>query len=394
MTPFILMLLSMSAFAHFLLVRWLFRCFPALLRRKWWVIGAAALTVQSIPVLRQVVHETVGGFWPTVYAIATVELMIVLIGAFVLGPIYVFAVLARDGARLARWIRKQPKPPAPAPEAVSRRLILERTGGLAVYGITGAALGWGMARGRHAFEVDELVVEIPNLPKALEGYTIAQVSDIHVGVFVGERELDEGFEPVQRLKPDLVVVTGDLVDFEPKYAEVLARKLGSLRARDGVTAILGNHDYYAGADEVLRVLRGAGIEMLVNQGRVVRPKDGGGFALLGVDDLSATFRGGQGPYLDGALRTVPPDLPRILLAHQPLYFLDAAGHVALQLSGHTHGGQINPGFRPVDLLMSFVAGKYERDGSTLYVNRGFGVAGPPARIGAPPEVTKIVLVSG
>jgi uncharacterized protein len=86
-------------------------------------------------------------------------------------------------------------------------------------------------------------------------------------------------------------------------------------------------------------------------------------------------------------------LPRILLAHQPSYFREAAGRVALQLSGHTHGGQINPGFRPADLLMEFVHGRYEREGSTVWVNRGFGVAGPPSRVGAPPEITKIVIVS-
>ena len=88
------------------------------------------------------------------------------------------------------------------------------------------------------------------------------------------------------------------------------------------------------------------------------------------------------------------DLPRIVLSHQPKTFRDMAGKCALQLSGHTHGGQINPGFRPADLVFEFVAGRYERAGSTLWVNRGFGTAGPPSRVGAPPEVTKIVLVAG
>ena len=90
---------------------------------------------------------------------------------------------------------------------------------------------------------------------------------------------------------------------------------------------------------------------------------------------------------------VPAEVPRILLSHQPTTVDYWAGKVALQLSGHTHGGQINPGFRPADLLMRYVSGRYERSGTTLYVNRGFGVVGPPARVGAPPEVTKIVLVS-
>jgi hypothetical protein len=90
---------------------------------------------------------------------------------------------------------------------------------------------------------------------------------------------------------------------------------------------------------------------------------------------------------------VRSDAPRVLLAHQPNYFDTASARVGLQLSGHTHGGQINPGFRPADLFMRYVSGRYEENGSTLWVNRGFGVAGPPARVGAPPEVTKIVLVT-
>jgi predicted MPP superfamily phosphohydrolase len=114
-----------------------------------------------------------------------------------------------------------------------------------------------------------------------------------------------------------------------------------------------------------------------------------------VDDIqgrSGRSPGFNGPDLYEAGKGLDADVPRILLAHQPRYFDEAAGRIALQLSGHTHGGQINPGFCPADLFMRFVAGRYEREGSTLWVNRGFGVAGPPSRVGAPPEVTKIVII--
>jgi hypothetical protein len=258
----------------------------------------------------------------------------------------------------------------------------------------GSLLGWGMVRGRHAFQLDELVVKIPGLPKALDGYTIAQVSDIHAGAFVTERELREGFELVSRIKPDMVVATGDLVDFEAGWAPLFARMFSDLNAPDGHFAILGNHDYYADTWRVTQALAAAKIDLLVNRGLRIRPNDGGGFALLGVDDLWATRVGGAGPDLDRALRDVPEDLPRILLAHQPRYIEQAAGRVALQLSGHTHGGQINPGFSPAAIVMKYVVGRYQVSGTTLYVNRGFGVAGPPSRIHSPPEVTKVVLVSG
>ena len=282
--------------------------------------------------------------------------------------------------------------PEPA-TGMTRRQMVEGIGGAAVFGATGSMLGWGMVRGRHAFQLDEVPLRIAGLPRSLDGYVIAQISDIHAGAFMGDRELDEGLALVRRARPDLVVVTGDVVDFDPVYAAPTARMLADLPARDGVTAILGNHDYYAGADVVIDALRAGGIRMLRNEGVVIRPGDGGGFALLGVDDLSAHRRGREGPRLDRALAGVGPDLPRILLSHQPATVDLWPGQVAVQLSGHTHGGQINPGFSPVGLFMKYLAGTYLVGGTTLYVNRGFGTVGAPCRVGAPPEVTRFVLVA-
>ena len=221
------------------------------------------------------------------------------------------------------------------------------------------------------------------------------IRDSHVGAFVGDRELDEGFELVRRARPDLVIATGDLVDFEPSQVHPILQRLLAANARDGAYAILGNHEHYAGAAAVADLIRSTKVKLLHNEGLHIRPDDGGGFALLGVDDIqgrNGRTPGFGGPDLGRALASVRPDLPRILLAHQPRFFLESQARIDLQLSGHTHGGQINPGFRPVRAVMEFVAGRYERAGSTLWVNRGFGVTGPPARVGAPPEVTKIILV--
>jgi predicted MPP superfamily phosphohydrolase len=210
---------------------------------------------------------------------------------------------------------------------------------------------------------------------------------------VGDRELDEGLSLVRAMRPDLAVVTGDLVDFEVRYAERLAGALRRLPTRDGVFAVLGNHDYYCDFKAVTAVMQRADVRVLVNDGCTIRPEDGGGFALLGVDDLWARRRHGVGPDLDRAIATVSPEIPRVLLAHHPAYFDVASGRVDLQLSGHTHGGQINPGFHPGELFVRYLAGRYVQGGSTLWVNRGFGVVGPPTRVGTPPEVTKIVLVA-
>ena len=346
-----------------------------------------ALTLASLVAVLRIVSFYVGAYALRVFmAFAMIEMVTVLFGL-------VFASIFLGLSRIVSRVRA-PKGQDEEAKAkmVTRREAVERIAGAVAFGGTGAALGWGVVRGRHAFDLEEVVVKVPNWPKALEGYTIAQVSDVHVGPFIGDRELDEGFELVRRAKPDLVVATGDLVDNDAPYVLELVKRMLKVGARDGAYGILGNHDHYAGPDEVYEIATRAGLRILNNEAVVVRD----GFALVGLDDLAGLTRrtnGYGGPDLAKAVATINRELPRILLAHQPKFFDDAAGQVALQLSGHTHGGQINPGFRPADLVFKYVAGRYERNGSTLWVNRGFGTAGPPSRVGAPPEVTKIVIVS-
>jgi predicted MPP superfamily phosphohydrolase len=372
--------------AHAAVLTWARQVWPGRFVSRWWLAACFALSALA-PVARKVTLATRHPLAESVSAASLFELMFVFAIAL---PLLALAVF-----------RRRPRGNAPREEAPdvlaegteqepSRRDALQTIGGAAVMGTAGLALGWGMTRGRHDYEIRELVVKIPGLPKALDGYTIAQVSDVHSGLFTGPRELAEGLGRVRDVKPDMVVATGDLVDFDKRDAPPLARALADLAPRDGVFGILGNHDYYAGADEVRAAMTRAGITMLVNDARIVRPNDGGGFALLGVDDEWSKKYGAQGPDLARAAASLPKELPRILLAHQPATFRKTAGQVALQLSGHTHGGQI----RPADMLFRWVAGRYERNGSVLYVNRGFGVAGPPVRLGVPPEITKVVLVAG
>lgn len=292
--------------------------------------------------------------------------------------------------------------PRPAADLPGRRDALLGIAGAASFATSGAALGWGAVRGRHDFELVETSVRIPGLPRALDGYVLVQVSDLHVGEFVDEHDLDRGLDLVRRARPDLLVVTGDVVDLDPSVAAMTAARLSALAPRDGVFAILGNHDYYADVGTVRRALTRAGIDVLVDDARLVRPRDGGGFRLVGLDDLSAPKYGGRGPDLARALdrwptapdgRPADRDRPTILLAHQPRQFDEAAGKVALQLSGHTHGLQFDFAARVGRMAQRYVAGRYEKDGSVLWVNRGFGVTGPPSRIGVRPEVTRLVLVS-
>ena len=393
----ILVFLLVSGLAHLLAARWLLSTFakPVSAKRRRIVFAVAGGLSLLLATMRLVssLHETRGA--RTLVAIAMIELGAVFI---TLVPIAIMTLGLRGAFGLARRIRRQEPAAEPPARGVTRRQAIEQVGGISLFGATSTALGWGIVRGRHAFALEEIEVRVKGWPRALDGYVIAQVSDVHVGTFVGERELDEGFELVTKIRPDLVVATGDLVDFESEAVGLLAQRLLRIGARDGACAILGNHDHYAGASDVASRLRAAGVRVLCNESVRLREGDGGGFALLGVDDLQGRTAGGspgfRGPDLTAALRGVEGELPRILLAHQPRYLRESAGRVALQLSGHTHGGQINLGFRPADLLMEYVSGRYERGGTTLYVNRGFGTAGPPSRVGAPPEVTKIVIVAG
>lgn len=300
------------------------------------------------------------------------------------------ALREEDSAEAREDVAPPLAPPTPTNTVLGRREVLASGAAL----LAGPSFGtYAALIGRHDYEVNEVVLRVPGWPRALDGFSIVQLSDIHIGAFVGDFELRRGVELAGAARPDLIVLTGDLLDHDAAFAPRLGEWTTELSplARHGVAAVVGNHDYYAGIDPVLQALRRSGVKTLRNNGIVVG-EPGAEFALLGVDDLWA--RGpGTGPNLDAALAEVPPDLARILLCHQPEFFYENAGHVQLQLSGHTHGGQVALGYNPASLVMphGYVRGRYEKDGGQLYVNRGFGTAGPPARLGSPPEITKLVL---
>ncbi|HTN84861.1 MAG TPA: metallophosphoesterase, partial [Sorangium sp.] len=291
----------------------------------------------------------------------------------------------------------EPRAPSVAPPALPRRAFLANGAAGSAFLIGGGSAVYGALLGRHDYIIEEIAIPIPGLPRSLDGFSIVQLSDIHLGLFVGEPEMRAAEDLVRKARGDLIVMTGDLVDFDPRYTEHLGRLTRRLAplAREGVAAIPGNHDHFAGIDATLDALARGGAQVLRNRGRVVGGA-GGAFALLGVDDVWVRRQvPGGGPDLGRALADVPRDLPRVLLCHNPVFFPESAGEVALQLSGHTHGGQVNLVVRPADVVLphGYVAGLYQRGGAHLYINRGFGTAGPPARIGAPPEVSRIVLVS-
>jgi len=276
---------------------------------------------------------------------------------------------------------------AVTPPDPERRLFLSRAFAAAV-GVT--SLGAGVAAlfgGLRKVGVRDVTVPLAKLPPALRGYTIVQLTDVHVGPTIGKAFIDDLVARVNALSPDLVAITGDLVDGSVRDLAPCVAGLADLKARDGVFFVTGNHEYYSGAEAWIAHLTALGIRVLRNE-RVPLRGDAG-FDLAGVDDASASMDVGA------ALADRDPSRLLVLLAHQPKAIVEAALHrIDLQLSGHTHGGQLWPWNYLVKLDQPYVAGLHRHDGGAqIYVSRGTGYWGPPMRLGAPAEITRIELVA-
>lgn len=241
--------------------------------------------------------------------------------------------------------------------------------------------------------VERVIVRLPRLPRAFHGFTLVQLSDLHYGPLVEPLSLSVAFDVACALQPDLVVVTGDFVSRLTRMeADWLTHELSRLSAPEGVFAVLGNHDWWDEADRVAEAIEAAGVRVLRNE-HVALQRDGATLYLAGVDDVRAGAHD-----LPGALRGIPSEACVLLLAHEP-YFADAAartGRVALQLSGHSHGGQMCVPILESLILRLTGHHKYPRGLNRVgelqvYTNRGLGVVGLPLRYNCPPEVTHLTL---
>ncbi|HXU64227.1 MAG TPA: metallophosphoesterase [Polyangia bacterium] len=234
-------------------------------------------------------------------------------------------------------------------------------------------------------------IAIAGLPAAFDGYRIAQISDLHCGPFASGARIDRWVGRVNGLGVDLVAVTGDLIASGSAFVPVVAASLGKLRARDGVFACMGNHDYFTDGEAMVTALERAGLQVLRNRGVSIQ-RDDGSLYVAGVDD-TWTRRND----VPRAMAGRPAGAPSVLLAHDPALFPEAAAHgVDLTLSGHTHGGQLGvpflaKRFNLARLMTEFTTGLYRRGPSTLYVNRGLGATALPVRLSVPPEIAVITL---
>ncbi len=260
-----------------------------------------------------------------------------------------------------------------------------------VLGVAGAAVAAGLRSALAPPRLRRETFAIERWPRALDGFRIVQISDIHIGPILGRDFATALTRRVNELEPDLIAVTGDLVDGSAHLLAGEVAPFAALRARHGVFFVTGNHDHYSGATPWVETVRGLGMRVLRNE-RVEIGPPGASFDLVGVDDHHAHLVGSGREDLARALAGRDPERAAVLLAHDPATFARARREaIDLQLSGHTHGGQIWPFGWFVRLLTPWVTGRHRDGRAQLYVSRGTGFWGPPLRLGAPAEITEIAI---
>ena len=336
--------------------------------------------------LKYLIYERVGGSFiaPELPRFLLLAMEVLYSSAIILA----FLLVVKDGLALLLWLSRWLGsswylPFSPAIRSVG--LVLTALF-LGIYGT------WQSIR---VPDVRTIEITLPKLPVSLDGFSIVQLSDIHIGPFLKGAWLRGVVAKTNALSPDLVAVTGDMIDGSPEELKDDVAPLGNLQARYGVYGITGNHEYYFRVERWLPVFAKLGITMLHNEHRILSVAGGAELVIAGVPD-QAELHFGKGSDSKTALADTP-DTVRILMAHRPNGIVGIAGksNPDLQLSGHTHGGQL---FFLKWLISTFngglVNGLYEVDGMKLYVSPGTGIwAGFSCRLGVPSEITHIILRS-
>ena len=287
------------------------------------------------------------------------------------------------------------------PVSKDSRTHLVHLSGLAMLCLALVLLVIGYIEAYREPKLERVTITIPNLPPELDGFRIAQLSDVHMDGFVNSKDLARLVDRINKLDADVVAITGDLVEFRTEDIKSEILPIAELKARDGVFFVTGNHEYYVGADEWVEEIRRLGITVLFNEHRVIK-RGNARLLLAGVPNVQGGLHGTQPVSAKGvaailsdpaqSLRDAPDVNVKVLLAHQPASAFAArdAGFDIL-ICGHTHGGQFFPVTLIAYLVHPFLSGLHRMDNLQVYVNRGAGVLGPPVRLGVPPEITLIEL---
>lgn len=298
--------------------------------------------------------------------------------------------LMRDVGMGVRRLLRRARQQEPDPD---RRRFLTNATNAGVWGLGSALSAVGLHEALSPPELVEVDVPIEGLPASMDGYRIAQISDIHIGPTIKRDFLEAVVARVNELSPDLIAVTGDLVDGSVATLSHDTEPLSDLRGTDGVFFCTGNHEYYSGALEWIDEVRRLGLKALINEHEFIE-RDGFKLLVAGCTDYNAErMMDSHRSDPVGAKAGAPEHDVSILLAHQPksIHAAAEAGYT-LQLSGHTHGGQFFPVNLFVGLAHPFSVGLGKEQDTWIYVNRGTGYWGPPNRVGVPAEITLLRLV--
>jgi uncharacterized protein len=366
---------AVSAGAHYFLWARLIRDFgfsPSLARILNWTVGAVALSVPlAVAASRLVRPESAGWVKPVYYWIGASFLL-------------VMSTLVVDGLRVAYSL-------VTVGVGGDRSQATARFTAFVAVAIGVAASAWAAREARN-LRVKRVEVPLKKLPANLDGLTIIQLSDIHVGPTIRRDFVERVVAEVNALSPDVVVVTGDLVDGSVQDLKHDVAPLANLRSRYGTYFVTGNHEYPVDAPRWCDHLGSLGLRVLRNE-YVELERDGAVVHLAGIDDhQSSRFGVGHGADLPKAVAGRDTSRALILLAHEPKAIHEAARHgVDLQLSGHTHGGQVWPFGWLLRLDQPVIAGLAKFGQTMLYVSCGTGYSGPPMRLRAPAEITQLVL---
>jgi len=276
-----------------------------------------------------------------------------------------------------------------------RRLLFQRSFGVLALSVTTAMSGYSLWNGLREVRVKPLSISLNKLPQSMDGFRIVQITDLHIGPLINGDWLRHVVAQVNALQPDIIAVTGDLVDGSVDDLSKHVAPLADLKAPHGVYFITGNHEYYSGVEPWCAHIASLGIQVLRNERvSITAATSGESFDLAGVDDWGSRNMPGEGPNLTKALAGRDTSKALVLLAHQPAAIHEAATQgVDLQLSGHTHGGQIWPFTYLVYLQQPYAEGlhQYKNTPTQIYVSPGTGFWGPPMRLGTSAEITHITL---
>ncbi len=273
-----------------------------------------------------------------------------------------------------------------APISESRRKFLKKSLDISSLAVASTLSLKAMYEAKFV-KIEKVQIEIKNLK---ESYKIVQLSDLHIGGLIDEKFIRDIVQKASSLNPDIVVITGDLIDVDVSNAKGTIAELANLSSKYGTYFIAGNHEYFHGIEKIIDAVKSLGIKVLENE-NVYIGEDGRGFNLAGVYDVMGYRTKTYMPDLHKALNGVK-ESPTLLLAHQPLFIHEVYDGVDLMLSGHTHGGQLFPFRFLVALQQPYVSGLHKHNENLqIYVNKGTGFWGPPMRLGASSEITEIVI---